>query len=465
MFHRIFLFNLRKTKLKCDFTRNYRAAAFDAGNVQHSVFSFEFTLCTPFVPVFTCSFHVLSVNRLRVFHNIYSFSYIISFVFNLFRMAQRQKEKEKQKASASASASVSAVTEEASKSVAVEEDDVNSYTVVDKLEQFGISAADIRKLKEAGFCTFEAIAYAPRKELYAIKGISEQKAEKIFAEAAKLVPMGFTTASEVHVKRSEIIQIGTGSRELDRLLGGGVETGSITEIFGEFRTGKSQLCHTLAVMCQLPVDMGGAEGKCLWIDTEGTFRPERLLAVAESFLKQLAMNSFWCDDTFRHKLSPQDVLDNVVYARCYNTDHQMQLLIQASAMMAESRYALLVVDSATSLFRTDFSGRGELASRQMMLAKYLRMLLKLSDEFGVAVVITNQVVSQVDAGCGMFQGETKKPIGGNIMAHASTTRQLALYLRKGRGEARICKIYDSPCLPESEAMFAITTHGIDDVTD
>ncbi|KAK6107410.1 DNA repair protein RAD51 [Brugia pahangi] len=360
-------------------------------------------------------------------------------------MAQRQKEKEKQKASASASASVSAVTEEASKSVAVEEDDVNSYTVVDKLEQFGISAADIRKLKEAGFCTFEAIAYAPRKELYAIKGISEQKAEKIFAEAAKLVPMGFTTASEVHVKRSEIIQIGTGSRELDRLLGGGVETGSITEIFGEFRTGKSQLCHTLAVMCQLPVDMGGAEGKCLWIDTEGTFRPERLLAVAE-----------------RHKLSPQDVLDNVVYARCYNTDHQMQLLIQASAMMAESRYALLVVDSATSLFRTDFSGRGELASRQMMLAKYLRMLLKLSDEFGVAVVITNQVVSQVDAGCGMFQGETKKPIGGNIMAHASTTR---LYLRKGRGEARICKIYDSPCLPESEAMFAITTHGIDDVTD
>ncbi|VIO97510.1 DNA repair protein RAD51 homolog 1, putative [Brugia malayi] len=363
-------------------------------------------------------------------------------------MAQRQKEKEKQKASASASASVSAVTEEASKSVAVEEDDVNSYTVVDKLEQFGISAADIRKLKEAGFCTFEAIAYAPRKELYAIKGISEQKAEKIFAEAAKLVPMGFTTASEVHVKRSEIIQIGTGSRELDRLLGGGVETGSITEIFGEFRTGKSQLCHTLAVMCQLPVDMGGAEGKCLWIDTEGTFRPERLLAVAE-----------------RHKLSPQDVLDNVVYARCYNTDHQMQLLVQASAMMAESRYALLVVDSATSLFRTDFSGRGELASRQMMLAKYLRMLLKLSDEFGVAVVITNQVVSQVDAGCGMFQGETKKPIGGNIMAHASTTRQLALYLRKGRGEARICKIYDSPCLPESEAMFAITTHGIDDVTD
>uniref|UniRef100_A0A915CF79 DNA repair protein RAD51 homolog n=1 Tax=Parascaris univalens TaxID=6257 RepID=A0A915CF79_PARUN len=332
-------------------------------------------------------------------------------------MAQKQK----QKTATSTSALETAITNE--------EEEMGPYTVIDKLEQSGISAADIRKLKEAGFNTFEAIAYAPRKELIAIKGISEQKAEKIYLEAAKLVPMGFTTASEVHLKRAEIIQIETGSRELNRLLGGGIETGSITEVFGEFRTGKSQLCHTLAVMCQLPIDMGGAEGKCLWIDTEGTFRPERLLAVAE-----------------RYKLSGQDVLDNVVYARCYNTDHQMQLLVQASAMMAESRYALLVVDSATALFRTDFSGRGELAARQMLLGKFMRTLLKLADEFGVAVVITNQVVAQVDAG--IFQGDTKKPIGGNIIAHASTTR---LYLRKGRGETRICKIYDSPCLPENNA--------------
>lgn len=160
-------------------------------------------------------------------------------------------------------------------------------------QQYGIHSTDLKKLRESGFHTVESVVYAPRKELLNVKGISEQKAEKIFvswfvsmhigiqAEAAKLVPMGFTTASDVHSKRSEIIQIETGSRELNRLLGGGVETGSITEVFGEFRTGKSQLCHTLAVMCQLPVDMGGAEGKCLWIDTEGTFRPERLLAVAQ----------------------------------------------------------------------------------------------------------------------------------------------------------------------------------------
>ncbi|TKR86734.1 hypothetical protein L596_011261 [Steinernema carpocapsae] len=139
------------------------------------------------------------------------------------------------------------------------EEDGNTFNVIEKLEVAGIHSSDIRKLKEAGFHTIEAIAYAPRKELLAVKGISEQKAEKIFMEATKLVPMGFTTASEVHVKRAEIVQIETGSRELNRLLGGGIETGSITEIFGEFRTGKSQLCHTLAVMCQLPVDMGAAK--------------------------------------------------------------------------------------------------------------------------------------------------------------------------------------------------------------
>nr|SVE75859.1 EOG090X0906 [Daphnia hispanica] len=315
------------------------------------------------------------------------------------------------------------------------------FTGIAKLEGNGISGGDIKKLEEAGYHTVESVAYVPKKTLITIKGISEAKADKIIAEAQKLVPMGFSTATEYHQKRAELVQVTTGSKELDKLLGGGIETGSITEIFGEFRTGKTQLCLTLAVTCQLPIDHGGAEGKCLYIDTEGTFRPERLLAVAE-----------------RYGLSGSDVLDNVACARAYNTDHQSQLLIQASAMMAESRYSLLIVDSATALYRTDYSGRGELSARQMHLARFLRMLLRLADEFGVAVVITNQVVAQVD-GAAMFAADPKKPIGGNIMAHASTTR---LYLRKGRGETRICKIYDSPCLPESEAMFAILPDGIGD---
>jgi len=175
--------------------------------------------------------------------------------------------------------------------------------------------------------------------------------------------MGFTTATEMHQRRSELISITTGSKTLDTLLAGGIETGSITEVFGEFRTGKSQLCHTLAVTCQLPFDMGGGEGKCLYIDTEGTFRPVRLLAVAN-----------------RYGLNGEEVLDNVAYARAYNSDHQLQLLNQAASMMTETRFSLLIVDSATSLYRTDFAGRGELSARQTHLAKFMRTLQRLADE-------------------------------------------------------------------------------------
>lgn len=257
--------------------------------------------------------------------------------------------------------------------------------------------------------------------------------------------MSFTTATEIFQQRKDVIQITTGSKELNKLLDGGIETGSITELFGEFRTGKTQICLQLCITCQLPVSKGGAEGKALFIDTEGTFRPERLMAIAD-----------------RYEINANDALDNVAYARAYNVDHQMELLKEASAMMSESRFALIVVDSATALYRSDFTGRGELSERQMHLGRFLRQLQRLADEFGVAVVITNQVVSQVDGGGGMYNPDPKKPIGGNIMAHASTTR---LSLRKGRGDARICKIYDSPCLPEEECQFAILKDGIGDITE
>ncbi|KAI1719445.1 rad51 domain-containing protein [Ditylenchus destructor] len=321
------------------------------------------------------------------------------------------------------------------------EEKSKGYTLISRLEQYGINPSDIKKLREAGYYTIESVARAPKKELLNVRGLSDTKVDKISDETHRIIPMGFTSASDVHVIRADKIYIKTGSRELDRLLGGGIETGSITEIIGEFRTGKSQLCHQLAVICQMPVDMGGAEGRCLWIDTEGTFRPERLLQMAERF-----------------NMSGEEVLDNVAYARCYNTEHQQELLRRAGEMMSENRYGLVVVDSVMALFRTDYSGRGQLADRQMSLARFLRGLLRLADEFGVAVVMTNQVVAQVD-NMGGHQMDPKKPIGGHIIAHASTTR---LFLRKGKGEARMCKIYDSPCLPESECTFAITPRGIDD---
>jgi len=305
-----------------------------------------------------------------------------------------------------------------------------------------LNKSDLNALLEHGIHCVETIAFMPMRKLLEVKGIGDQKAIRIMNAAKQLIPMRMVSAAEMLQMRRNMVQLTTGSAQLDGLLKGGIETGQITEIFGEFRCGKTQLCHTLCVACQLPVDKGGGESKALYIDTEGTFRPERLVSIAE-----------------RYGLNEEDVLENVTYARAYNAEHQDKLLSEAAGVFCESRYALLIVDSATGLFRTDYTGRGELADRQQALNRFLRKLQRIADEHGVAVVITNQVMSSPDSGPAAFMGPQVKPIGGHIMGHASQTR---LFFRKGKGETRICKIYDSPSLPEGEAMFAIGSGGIID---
>jgi DNA repair protein RAD51 len=321
-----------------------------------------------------------------------------------------------------------------------ENDNEPEYHPIEILQDSGINNNDIKKLVEAGFNSLESIAYTPKKNLVVIKGLSEIKVEKIIKAVFDILKLGIQPCAIALEERKKLTRITSGSKELDALLGGGFESNSITELFGEFRTGKTQICHTLCVTCQLPKRDGGGEGKAIYIDTEGTFRPEKLAPIAERF-----------------GLDPKEVIENVFYARAYNSDHQNKLLYQVCGLMCEHKFSLLIVDSATALFRTDYSGRGELSNRQMSLAKFLRNLQKIADEHKIVVVVTNQVVATVDGNS--FGGNDKKPIGGHIMAHACQTR---LFLKKGLKQNRICKIYDSPSLPESEATYSITDRGIDD---
>ena len=326
------------------------------------------------------------------------------------------------------------------------EEEENNFAIneLEKLQDFGINMADINKLKAYGLCTVASILMITKKELLNIKGITDQKIEKIQEAAMKLEAGGFTTGLGILLKRKNLLRITTGSKKLDELLGGGIESMAITEAFGEFRTGKTQLCHTLCVTAQMPKNEGGGNGKVIFIDAEGTFRPERITKISERF-----------------GLDPQAVLANITYARVYTTEYQSNLLTACAAKMMEDQYSLLIVDSIMALFRVDYSGRGELSERQQSLGKTLSKLIKLAEQFNVAVFVTNQVMS--DPGATMsFQADPKKPIGGNILAHASTTR---LYFRKGKGDERVCKIYDSPCLPESETTFRITDDGIDDALE
>ncbi|XP_020567523.2 meiotic recombination protein DMC1/LIM15 homolog isoform X2 [Oryzias latipes] len=313
-----------------------------------------------------------------------------------------------------------------------QDDEESFFQDIDLLQKHGINMADIKKLKLVGICTVKGIQMTTRKALCNIKGLSEAKVEKIKEAAGKVLNVGFQTAFEYSSKRKQVFHISTGSQEFDKLLGGGVESMAITEAFGEFRTGKTQLSHTLCVTAQLPGENGYSGGKVIFIDTENTFRPDRLRDIADRF--------------------------NVDHG-----EHQMELLDFVAAKFHEEGgvFKLLIIDSIMALFRVDFSGRGELAERQQKLAQMLSRLQKISEEYNVAVFVTNQMTA--DPGAGMtFQADPKKPIGGHILAHASTTR---ISLRKGRGEMRIAKIFDSPVMPENEATFAISAGGVTDAKE
>lgn len=315
-------------------------------------------------------------------------------------------------------------------------------TLVKSLENYGISTADISKLQESGLHTIESIAFQTKSQLINDSGISNNQADKIIDTVSSIFHIGFSLASSYYQQRRNLIYIQTGSTVLDSILGGGIESNSVTEVFGDFRSGKTQLCYTLAVTCQLLNQDHQSIRKCLWIDSESTFRTERLIPIADRF-----------------HLDSQEVMNNIVWAKAYNTDHQSQLLAKASELMTQSNFSLLIVDSVTNLYRTDYCGKDELNNCQIHLSKFLRKLRQLADEFKIAVLITNQVESQVDGGFTIFNSYIK-PIHGNITGQFSQTR---LYLQKGMGQTRKCQIYQSPSLPQEEASFAITNIGISDI--
>lgn len=302
----------------------------------------------------------------------------------------------------------------------------------------GVGETIAEKLKEAGYATVEAIATASVGELKEL-GLGEISAQKIILAARQSLQMGFESGLEYLEKRKLVGKLTTGSKELDNLIGGGVETQAITELFGKFGSGKTQLAHQMAVNVQLPVEKGGMEGGAIYIDTENTFRPERIQDMAKAA-----------------KLDPDEVLKNIQVARAYNSDHQMLLAEKAAEIAREKNIKVLVVDSLTAHFRAEYTGRGTLADRQQKLNRHMNVLQrKIADLNNAAVIVTNQVMSRPDI---MF-GDPTSPIGGNIVGHKSTFR---LYLKKSKGNKRIANLIDSPSMPEGECVFEVTTDGIKD---
>jgi DNA repair protein RadA len=320
-----------------------------------------------------------------------------------------------------------------------EDASIKTEVVYDLKDLPGVGDTTVKKLKDAGIVSIRTLAIYPITKLMDDAGIGEKTAQKIIKAAQDIENMGFKSADIIWERRKQLNRLTTNSSTLDEILAGGIEPGSVTEFYGEYRTGKTQIAHQLCVNVQLPYEEGGLEGNALYIDTEATFRPERIIQMAEA--KDLDYNN---------------VLKNITVGRAYNSDHQVLLIQEASKIIKEKNVKLIVVDSIIGHFRSEYVGRGTLANRQQILNGHIHDLLRLTEVFDeLAVIFTNQVSSKPD----VFYGNPTVATGGHILAHGATVR---IYLRKGKGEQRVAKMIDAPHLPEAEAVFMITDEGIKD---
>lgn len=304
----------------------------------------------------------------------------------------------------------------------------------------GIGPASAEKLREAGFGDLMSIAVASIGDLTDIAGLTEAAAKKVVNAARNKLDMGFESGLDLLKKREQVIKITTGSKALDTLFGGGVETGAITEVYGAYGSGKTSLAHQLAVSVQLPREKGGAEGMAVWLDTEGTLRPEFISKIAKA-----------------NGLDPEEALKNFRGVRVFNSDHQVLVSDKIEDLIKQSLpIKLVVVDSMMGHFRSEFVGRGTLANRQQRLNKHMHQLLRLAQNHGIAVYITNQVMAKPD----VFFGDPTEAVGGHVLHHASTYR---VYFRRGKKGTRVAKLVDAPAMPDSETVFIVTDEGIKDV--
>ncbi len=302
----------------------------------------------------------------------------------------------------------------------------------------GVGEVTAEKLRASGYAEFSAIATANPHELAENGGMGVESAKKAIEAAKSMVEIGFETADVVYERRKNIGKIKTGSSSLDELLGGGVETMAITEMYGKFSSGKSQLGFQLVVNAQKSPEEGGLGSGVLFVDSEATFRPDRIVQLAKAA-----------------DMDPTVVLKNIHVARAENSDHQIILLEKAEETIEKNNIRLIVIDSLTSHFRSDYIGRGALSERQQKLNKHIHMLQKLSEKYNLAVYVTNQVMDNP----GILFGDPTTPIGGHVLAHMSTYR---LYVRKSKDDKRIARLVDSPNLPEGEAVFRVTPEGLTD---
>ena len=319
------------------------------------------------------------------------------------------------------------------------DNDLRTTFDLDTIEGIGPATKD--RLEGAGFKSIKDLVVRGPVDVSETTGMEIDKSvhlcnkARIKLEELGIIDKSFITATKLYDKRRKEERISTGSKNLDDLFEGGIETRAVTEIYGEYGTGKTQICHTLCILVQQKKD--GPDSKALYIDTENTFRPERIVSIA------VARN-----------LDPDRTLENIIVAKAYNSAHQELIIEEAGSVIDASNVKLLIVDSAVAHYRSEFLGRATLSERQQRLNKFMHILVRIAETYNVAVLATNQIQSSPDA----IFGDAFRATGGHVVAHTSTYR---VYLKRS-GKNRIARMVDSPYHREREVLFTLSEQGVGD---
>jgi len=321
-------------------------------------------------------------------------------------------------------------------------EDAAGRLALSNIEEIG--PATEKRLNEAGFRSIRDLLVRGPVDVAEVTGMEMDKSAEIcnkarmMLEELGIIDKSFVTATSLFSKRRA--RISSGSNSFDDLLGGGLETKAVTEVYGEFGTGKTQLCHTLCVMVQQDTLAGGLDAKALYIDTENTFRPERIVSISDT-----------------RGIDPRKSLENIIVAKAFNSAHQELIIQEAGSVIEDNHVKLILVDSAVAHYRAEFLGRATLSERQQRLNKFMHILVRIAETYDLAVLVTNQIQASPDA----YFGDAARPTGGNVVAHTSTYR---IYLKRS-GKNRIARMVDSPYHAEREIVFTLTERGISDVTE
>lgn len=310
----------------------------------------------------------------------------------------------------------------------------------------GVGPVLVKKLQDAGIESVVEVAACTVQELADLIDCTKPTANNTILAAQELLRNNYyleskqMTASELLEQRKNAPKLTTGSQELDTLLKGGIETGAITEFYGEFASGKSQVCFTLAVLATRPIEEKGLNGKVLYIDNENTFSEDRLLEICEA-----------------RGFDPKETLDKIIREQSFSVSDYDLTMKNLGKTLRKHKIKLLIIDGLMSQYRAEFTGRGTLADRQQKINPMLNKLKKLIEVYNVACVVTNQVMSNPDQ---MFTGDPIKATGGHIVAHATTYR---IYLRVVKKINRVATIKDSPKHAFGACLFTVTEAGVTDI--